>query len=150
MKRKETASLNPPGEAEACFLEEQIELVSLRVDCIVGVSPHEREREQPLYIDLAFPASFQSAAASENLEDTINYAVVAECVRSFVQTGRFHLLEALLRRLAQHLAQTYQLPALRLSVRKPQAVAHSEGARLSLHYVAPSRGPNAAALTQQH
>ena len=112
--------------------EEEIHLENLRVECIIGIHPHEREHEQPLFITLRFPSDFSRAAASESVADTVDYGEVARAVRTFVIAGRFQLLETLARRLASHLCERFGLTWVRLTVRKPNAVADSGGAVVSL------------------
>lgn len=114
------------------FAEETIHLNNVQVECIVGVNPHERTTPQPLLISLSFPADFGPAAESEALEHTTDYSAVARAARAFVQEGRFLLLETLARRLAEHLCGHFGLARLHLHVRKPNAVAGSDGPAVSL------------------
>lgn len=114
------------------FTDETIHIAHLRVECIVGVRPSERKRPQPLLISVSFPADFSAAAASEALECTVDYSAVAGEIERFVTEGRFMLLETLIRRLAAHLGERFGLSRVALHVRKPEAVAHSDGAAVSL------------------
>jgi dihydroneopterin aldolase len=117
------------------FRDETIHLDNLRVDCIVGVKPDERQSEQPLLISLAFAADFGPAAERDDLARTVDYSEVARETRSFVRAGRFLLLETLARRLALHLCERFSLRRITLSVRKPQAVPDSDGPAVSLTVV---------------
>ncbi len=119
----------------ARFEEETIHIANLRVECIVGVRPRERERPQPLVISASFPADFAAAAEDEALEATVDYSAVAREIAAFVQEGRFMLLETLIRRLAAHLGERFGLSRVRLHVRKPEAVPDSDGAAVSLTWV---------------
>ena len=114
------------------YSDEEILLENLRVDCIIGIHPHERINEQPLVISLRFPWDFAAAAASESVADTVDYGQVARAVRSFVVQGRFELLETLARRLAEHVLQSFGVAWVRLQVRKPGAVPDSDGAAVAL------------------
>ncbi len=111
---------------------ETIHIDGLRVDCVVGIHPHEREREQPLLISLSFPADFAAAAASEAVSDTVDYSALARETGAFVRAGRFRLLETLVRALGRHLCTTFRLPRIALHVRKPEAIAEADSAALSL------------------
>ncbi len=114
------------------FDDETIHIDNLQVRCIVGVRPFEREHEQPLLISIALPADFGAAAASEDLERTVNYSTVAAAARDFVREGRFQLLETLARRLGVHLCERFGLARVSLHVRKPQAINESDGPAVSL------------------
>jgi dihydroneopterin aldolase len=114
------------------FFDEAIHITNLRVNCIIGVNPHERVEEQPLIFNLSFPADFGGAAQGDDLSWAVNYAEVAQEVRTFTREGKFHLLETLARRLAAHLCDRFGLPELRLHIRKPAVIADSDGPAVSL------------------
>ena len=57
-------------------MSDVIELRELRVSAIVGVLAHEREREQPLEIDIDVERSFEEAALHDDLAATTDYAAV--------------------------------------------------------------------------
>ena len=117
------------------FEDETIRIENLEVRCIVGVRPTEREREQPLVMGIAFPQDFGAAAAEDALERTVNYSEVAQAARDFVRAGRFGLLETLARGLGVHLCERFGLARVHLQVRKPQAIADSDGPAVSLTVV---------------
>ena len=123
------------------FSEETIHIENLRVECIIGIHPHEREHTQPLLISLSIPWSFAQASASEEIAATVNYSAVAKETTRFVQEGKFQLLETLARRLAQHLGSTFGLGELHLYIQKPEAVAASDGAAVSLTWEAEEETP---------
>jgi dihydroneopterin aldolase len=114
------------------FEAETIHLHDLRVECIVGVNPAERETPQALLISLSFPWDFGRAAEGDSLEHTIDYSEVARAAREFAGAGRYQLLETLARRLGEHLCTRFALASLSLHIRKPAAVAGSAGPAVSL------------------
>jgi 7,8-dihydroneopterin aldolase/epimerase/oxygenase len=72
-----------------------IELRGVRCDAVVGVLSEERTRPQPLSLDIDLVRPLESAARSDDLTETTNYAdVVADAVR-VATDGHFYLLEAL-------------------------------------------------------
>ena len=117
------------------FENETIHIDNLRVECIIGVNPDERVHPQPLLISIAFRHWFEPAAARDSIDRTVNYSDVAAEARRFVIAGRYHLLETLARRLAERLCETFGLAHLELKVRKPNAVAGSDGPAVSLTIV---------------
>ena len=114
------------------FEEETVYIENLRLECIIGVHPEERERAQPLSISLSFPLDFKRAAATESLSETVDYSAVASSTREFASQGSFQLLETLARKLGVHLCQRFALPSIQITIRKPQAIANSGGAAVSL------------------
>jgi FolB domain-containing protein len=82
-------------------MSDVIEVRGLRVSAIVGVLPEEREREQPLVVDIDFERPFRDAAASDDLLGTTNYAEVLALAQAVIVEGHFLLLETLAHRVAQ-------------------------------------------------
>jgi len=77
-----------------------IEIRDLRLSAIVGVLSEERERSQPLAIDLDLYRPFEAAAMNDDLAETTNYAAVISLTSKVVTEGQFLLLETLAYRVA--------------------------------------------------
>jgi len=98
-------------------------LHNLRVDCIVGVYPHEREQVQTVFLDIELDYDFAPPAASDAIPDAVDYDQVASLVTDLVRTRRFQLIEAMAEAAAALLLERLPLiQAVRLEVRKPAAV----------------------------
>jgi len=48
----------------------------------VGVYLHEKENPQPLYLDLELSISLADAAASDNLDDTLDYGALCHDIQA--------------------------------------------------------------------
>jgi len=116
--------------------DETIHIAGLTFPCVIGVNPEERTAEQPLVVTASFRADFTRAAETDDLKHTVNYSDVADEIRNFARAGRFRLLETLARRLAVHLSERFHLTDLTLHLRKPNALAGSDGPAVSLHLTA--------------
>lgn len=81
-------------------MTDRIELSGLRVSAVVGVLAEERERPQPLVIDVDLERPFREAAHHDDLAATTSYADVAALVERVIVEGRFLLLETLVYRVA--------------------------------------------------
>jgi 7,8-dihydroneopterin aldolase/epimerase/oxygenase len=112
-----------------------IELRGQRAVGICGALPEERERAQPLEVDLDVHADLSVAAVSDDLADTIDYGALCTAVDDVVTGEEFVLLERLAGRLAEAVLDTDpRIEAVTVSVRKlrppvPQQLATS-GVRL--------------------
>ncbi|MBL8251482.1 MAG: dihydroneopterin aldolase [Candidatus Competibacter sp.] len=95
----------------------------LRVRTLIGVYPKERESQQTLLFDLELGADIRPAAASDNLNDTLDYAAVARRIEEFAAASAFQLVETLAERVAELLRREFGVSWLRLTLRKPGAVA---------------------------
>ena len=98
-------------------------LQHLRVECIVGVYPHEREQTQTVFLDIELDYDFAPAAASDAIPDAVDYDDVAAGVTQLLQTARFHLIETMAEATAAMLLDRVPaIRAVRLTIRKPAAV----------------------------
>ncbi len=102
-------------------------LKNLRIDCIIGVYPHEREELQPLFFDVEVDYDFERAAASDALGDALDYDRIATGLTDVARDGRFTLLEALAEASATFCLESFEpATAVRLEIRKPRAVAAAD------------------------
>ena len=98
---------------------DRIELRGLRVLGTHGVLPEERARPPPLELDLDVWVDMARAAASDALDDTVNYAELATAAADVVATQSFGLLEALAERIATVVLDAdARISAVSVSVRK--------------------------------
>ncbi len=110
---------------------DRIELRALRLEGICGALPEERDRPQPLEVDLDVEADLAAAGASDALADTVDYGAICQVVADVVAGGTPQLLEHLAAELAAAvLAVDGRVDAVSVAVRKlrppvPQALATS-------------------------
>jgi len=72
---------------------DKLELCGLEVACVIGDRPEERLREQRLTVDVSLACDLSAAAASDTLRDTVDYAALAEAIRSALRKARCHMIE---------------------------------------------------------
>ena len=70
-----------------------ISIKGLRVDCVVGVYPHERARAQPLEVDVQLSIDTRRAAERERLSHTVDYVAAANQIAFVLHSGQFFMLE---------------------------------------------------------
>ncbi|HEY2331542.1 MAG TPA: dihydroneopterin aldolase [Acidimicrobiales bacterium] len=100
-------------------MNDRIELRGLRLSALVGVLPEERERLQPIEIDLDVEADLAVAGRSDDLADTIDYGALCSAVEAQVGAGHVLLLERLAEDLAAVvLAADPRVTAVTVGVRK--------------------------------
>ena len=63
------------------------------------------------------------AAASDGIDDALDYAAVSKRLLSFIEGSEFQLIETMAEQVAQILLEEFQVPWLRLRLCKPGAVA---------------------------
>jgi FolB domain-containing protein len=69
-----------------------LQLNSLAVDCIIGELPEERVRLQTLVLDIALEIP-DTAAASDELADTVDYAALADGIRAALVEAKCRMIE---------------------------------------------------------
>jgi dihydroneopterin aldolase len=97
-------------------------LRDLRVETIVGVWDWERKIRQTVSIDLEMAADIRRAAASDSLDDTLNYKLVAKRVQQFVAESSFQLVETLAENIAEVVLNDFDVPWVEVRVNKPGAI----------------------------
>ena len=99
-----------------------IYLNDLCIETIIGVFDWERKIKQRVIIDLEMAADIRRAAATDNLDDTLDYKAVAKRVIGFVEQSEYQLVETLAERVAEIILNEFKVPWLRLRLNKQGAV----------------------------
>lgn len=97
-------------------------LTNLKVKTIVGIWEWERRIRQTVSIDLELGADIRRAAASDNIEDTLNYKKVAKRVQQFVTESEFQLVETMAEKIAATILAEFDVPWVQVRVNKPGAI----------------------------
>ncbi|MEK4338632.1 MULTISPECIES: dihydroneopterin aldolase [Brevibacillus] len=84
-----------------------------------GVFEAEAKLGQRFYVDLELSMDLSRAGASDDLNDTVNYADVFHCVQQIVEKERYNLVEALTARIADRLLQAFPFSEVKVRVTKP-------------------------------
>ena len=102
-------------------------ITGLKATSVIGCYDWERDIRQTLVIDLELQADFSCAAATDALEDALDYAAISQRVIAVCDASRFQLLEALAEHLATLLLAENAISRLRMTIIKPGAVSEAEG-----------------------
>lgn len=96
-----------------------LELRGLRTVVSIGVLPEERERPQPVEIDIDAEIDDESAAVSDALADAVDYGAVVAAVERDLASGHVDLLERAAGRVADAvLGLDGRIAAVEVVVRK--------------------------------
>lgn len=102
--------------------DDTIFLRDLRIETVIGIYDWERRIRQTVSIDLEMAADVRRAAASDRIDDTLNYKAVAKRLIDFVGASSFLLVETLAERIAEIVVTEFDVPRVRVTVSKPGAV----------------------------
>ncbi|MEZ5478779.1 MAG: dihydroneopterin aldolase [Thiolinea sp.] len=94
----------------------------LRLQAGIGIYPWEKAIKQQVRIDLEMAWDNTVPAASDDIEDALNYKAAAQKVTECVQAQHYDLVERMAEEVAAMLMQDMKVPWLRLTIGKPGAV----------------------------
>ena len=97
----------------------------LRIETIIGIYDWERKVKQTISLDLEMGADIRKSAATDAIEDTLNYKAVAKRLIAFVEESEYLLVETLAEKITEIVLSEFSVPWLKLTVRKPGAVRGS-------------------------
>ena len=105
---------------------DKVFIEDLRIETVIGIYDWERKIRQVVALDLEMAFDNRKAAASDSIDDTLNYKAVSKRLIAFVEASSFQLVETLAERCAQIVLDEVRVPWLRLKVSKPGAVRGSK------------------------
>lgn len=105
---------------------DKIFLKELKVQTVIGIWEWERRITQLVSLDLEMATDVKRAAATDRVDDALNYKDVAKRVIDLVAGSRFELLESLAEAVARLIVTEFGVPWVKVSAAKPGAI---EGSR---------------------
>jgi dihydroneopterin aldolase len=105
---------------------DKVFIEALEVECVIGIYDWERKIRQPIVLDLEMAFDNRKPAASDRIEDTLNYKAVSKRLIAFVEESSFQLVETLAERCAEIVRVEFGVSWLRLKLSKPGAVRGSK------------------------
>jgi dihydroneopterin aldolase len=97
-------------------------LTDLKIDTVIGIFDWERRIRQTVSLDLEMTTDVARAAATDSIEDALDYKAVAKAVIEFVQKSEFQLVETLAERVAELILTRFGIESVRLRVNKRGAI----------------------------
>ena len=102
-----------------------IYLHDLKIETVIGIYDWERRIKQTVCIDLDMASDIRKAAASDSIDDTLNYKAVAKRLITFVGESQFQLVETLAERVAEIVLNEFRVPWVRVRINKTGAVRYA-------------------------
>lgn len=101
---------------------DRVLIEALKVETHIGIFEWEQRIRQQVVFDLELGCDAGKAAASDRIEDAVDYKSVAKRVAQLAGEQRWGLVERLAEAVAACLREEFAIPWVRVSVRKPGAV----------------------------
>ena len=105
---------------------DKVYIRDLRIETVIGIYDWERKIRQTVSLDLEMGTDIRKAAASDHIDDTLDYKSVAKRLIQYVGDSEFQLVETLAERIAEIVLNEFNVPWLRLRLSKPGAVTGSQ------------------------
>ncbi len=105
---------------------DRLQIIGLRVSAVIGVRAWERHLRQPLLIDLGLAIDAASVAATDLLDDALDYGAVARRVTELTEASSFQLIETLAETVATMLLDEFAPASVTVKVSKPGAVQQAQ------------------------
>ena len=97
-------------------------LRDLKIETVIGIFDWERQIKQTVILDIDMATNVAAAAATDRIEDALDYKAVTKRIVQFVEASEFQLVETLAERIADLLRNEFDIPWLKLTVNKKGAL----------------------------
>lgn len=105
----------------------------LKIDTVVGCFNWERQILQPLLVDLKLWLDLSVAAASDDLQDTLNYAEICQLASTCIQQAKPQLIEHAAQLILHCLFTQYvKIDKINIIIRKPAIIPAAQSVGIQL------------------
>ena len=103
-------------------MADYIEIEDLLLRTIIGINPEERVNRQDVVLNLRLQTDTRAAAASDSIDDAVNYRTICKRVIDLVEGSSFQLVEKMAEEIARLCLSDERVQRVWVSVRKPGAL----------------------------
>jgi dihydroneopterin aldolase len=101
---------------------DRVFIEALEIDCVIGIYDWERKIRQPVVLDIEMDFDNRIPAASDAIEDTLDYKAVSKRLIDFVGNSSYGLVEALAEACCRIIVDEFGVARVRLKLSKVGAV----------------------------
>lgn len=103
-------------------MNDRILIRDLLLRCVIGANEWERRVRQDVLLNIELTADTRPAAASDDLEDAVDYKAIAKKVIALVEDSSFFLVETMAERVAALCLEDGRVRSVKVRVEKPGAL----------------------------
>ena len=92
------------------------------IQCRIGVTAEERERTQPIFVDLKVEVDLTRAVESDDFVDAVDYAAMAQLCTEVATRKQYQLIEKYAGDVLRELLAHFNILEAWICVRKPNAL----------------------------
>jgi dihydroneopterin aldolase len=101
---------------------DKVFIEALEIDAVIGIYDWERTIRQPVQLDVEMEFDNRVPAASDKIEDTLDYKAVSKRLIQFVGDSSYGLVETLAENCARIIVEEFGVKHVRLKLSKLGAV----------------------------
>ncbi len=101
---------------------DKVFIEALEIECVIGIYDWERKIKQPIVLDIEMAFDNRIPAASDNIEDTLDYKAVSKRLIQFVSESDFGLVEKLAEQCCNIILEEFKVSNVKLKLSKIGAV----------------------------
>ena len=98
----------------------------LNIQTVIGIFDWERKIKQTVSLDLEMGTDIAKAAATDDINDTLDYKAVSKRLIAFIEASEFQLVETMAERVTEIVREEFNVPWVKLRLSKPGAVRGSK------------------------
>jgi 7,8-dihydroneopterin aldolase/epimerase/oxygenase len=98
--------------------EDRLTLAGIKLYPRIGVTPEERSVPQECQADLILWVSFEAAAATDALDQSIDYCQILSAVQKIAEVREYNLLETLAYGMVRTVLKNFPVARARVKLRK--------------------------------
>lgn len=111
---------------------DKIHLSNIRSYGYTGFLPEENVLGQWFEVDLTLWLDLTTAAASDDLKDTVDYRSIIETVKAIIKQSKFALVERLADEIAQAILKVEKIEKVDVNLIKPAAPIPDFGGKITI------------------
>lgn len=98
----------------------------LAVKTTIGVYDWEKKIKQQLLFDIEMSCDISNAASSDDIDNTVDYAVVSDTITQYVEQHQFELIETVAEKTAEIILSKFAVTRVAITLQKPGAVKNAQ------------------------
>ena len=120
------------NDARKEYVMDKIIIRDLLLRGIIGINPDERVKQQDILINMVIFADIRRAAASDAIEDAVDYKSITKRVIQHVEASSDFLVERLVTDLAHMVITEFGVERVKVRVEKPGALRFAESVGIEI------------------
>lgn len=114
------------------MVKAMIGIHQLKIPCIIGILPEERQHTQLLVLDIKIQLDLTSCFESEDLNDTVDYVLLAEICQTLAHEKNYFLLEIFAKDILDEYFRQFPIQWAWVRIQKPSAIPDAAYAYVEL------------------